>query len=163
LIEYFALEKTLKLPPEEAPSSGSEPRNEEVALRDVLAFLRSRTGRDFSYYKRATVVRRIARRMQVCGVEDLVAYLGCLRTTPREASYPLTIEADVSEELLRRYFTKGHDGYKVRRELREMVLFARHDLLKDSPFSRLDLISCRNLLIYLNRDAQRRVFDIFHF
>jgi two-component system CheB/CheR fusion protein len=51
----------------------------------------------------------------------------------------------------------------VRRELREQVLFAAHDMLKDSPFSRLDLISCRNLLIYLNRDAQRRVFETAHF
>ena len=47
--------------------------------------------------------------------------------------------------------------------VREIVLFAPHDLLKDSPFSRLDLISCRNLLIYLNREAQSRAFDIFHF
>ena len=51
----------------------------------------------------------------------------------------------------------------MRREVREMVLFAQHDLLKDSPFSRLDLVSCRNLLIYLNREAQKRVFEIFHF
>jgi two-component system CheB/CheR fusion protein len=51
----------------------------------------------------------------------------------------------------------------VRRVVRELVLFAPHDLLKDSPFSRLDLISCRNLLIYLNREAQSRAFDIFHF
>ena len=51
----------------------------------------------------------------------------------------------------------------MRRELREMVLFAAHDLLKDAPFSRMDFISCRNLLIYLNRPAQKRVFDTFHF
>jgi two-component system CheB/CheR fusion protein len=81
----------------------------------------------------------------------------------REAMYPLTIEADVREEHLRRYFLRDHHGYRVRRELREMVLFAQHDLLKDSPFSRLDLVSCRNLLIYLNRDAQKRAFEIFHF
>ena len=51
----------------------------------------------------------------------------------------------------------------MRRELREVVLFAVHDLLKDSPFSRLDLVSCRNLLIYLNRGAQKRALEIFHF
>ena len=73
----------------------------------------------------------------------------------RDGGYPTAIEADVSEERLRRFFIEEHHGYRVRRELREMVLFAVHDLLKDSPFSRLDLISCRNLLIYLNRDAQR--------
>ena len=51
----------------------------------------------------------------------------------------------------------------MRREIRELVLFALHDVLKDSPFSRLDLISCRNLLIYLTNEAQSRAFDIFHF
>jgi two-component system CheB/CheR fusion protein len=70
---------------------------------------------------------------------------------------------DVSEDRLRRFFVKEHGGYRVRRELREMVLFAAHDLLKDPPFSRMDLISCRNLLIYLNAEAQARALDIFHF
>jgi two-component system CheB/CheR fusion protein len=69
----------------------------------------------------------------------------------------------VSEDRLRRFFVKERQGYRVRRELREMVLFAVHDLLKDAPFSRMDLISCRNLLIYLNRDAQQRALDTFHF
>src|SRR5205823_2949874 len=68
-------------PAPEAPT----PENQELRLRDVLAFLRNRTGRDFSYYKRATVVRRIARRMQVNGVDNLNDYLDCLRTTPGEA------------------------------------------------------------------------------
>ena len=71
----------------------------------------------------------------------------------REGVYPSAIEADVSEDRLRRFFLKEHRGYRVRREVREMVLFAVHDLLKDSPFSRLDLVTCRNLLIYLNREA----------
>jgi len=258
LLKYFALEKSLKLPSEEGPPatpSTTAAGVEEAALRDVLGLLRSRTGRDFSCYKRATVVRRIARRMQVNGVEDMPGYLACLRTRPdeagallqdllisvtnffrdpdgfaaldeqlgelfkgkgpddtlrvwvaacatgeeaysiaillaerareleappmiqlfatdldeeaikaaREGVYSRTIEADVSEERLRRYFVKQHDGYKVRREMREMILFAQHDLLKDSPFSRVDLVTCRNLLIYLSRDAQRRLFEIFHF
>ena len=210
----------------------------------MLVFLRTRTGRDFSCYKRATILRRIARRMQVNGVDDLPAYLSYLRTHPGEAggllqdllisvtnffrdrdafealeaylpelfrnksqsdavrvwvpacatgeeayslaicswstsamprpaqpckflpaistkrqfrtrgpdTIPRSITADLSEERLRRFFVKDHNGYRVRRELREMVLFATHDLLKDAPFSRMDLISCRNLLIYLNRD-----------
>jgi two-component system CheB/CheR fusion protein len=259
LARYFALEKKLKLPSEDGPPVTQQmPKAagvEEAALRDVLGFLRSRTGRDFSDYKRATVVRRIARRMQVNGVDDMPAYLACLRTRPgeagallqdllisvtnffrdpdcfaaldehlgdlfngkgpndtirvwvaacatgdeaysiaillseraremeappviqifatdldddairtaREGTYPSTIEADVSPERLRRYFIKEHQGYKVRRETREMILFAQHDLLRDAPFSRVDLVSCRNLLIYLGRDAQRRLFQIFHF
>jgi two-component system CheB/CheR fusion protein len=81
----------------------------------------------------------------------------------RNGLYPSTISTDVSPERLSRFFVKEHHGYRVRRELREILLFAVHDLLKDSPFSRLDLLSCRNLLIYLNRAAQKRAFDIFHF
>jgi two-component system CheB/CheR fusion protein len=81
----------------------------------------------------------------------------------REGVYPSAIAADVSEERLRRFFLKDHRGYRVRRELREMVLFAAHDVLHDSPFSRLDLVTCRNLLIYLTREAQQRVFDTMHF
>jgi two-component system, chemotaxis family, CheB/CheR fusion protein len=257
LTQYFGIEKQLQLPPEEppAPQHARTEEAHEALLRDVLAFLRSRTARDFSVYKRATVLRRIGRRMQVNGVHDLAAYLDCLRTRPgetnallqdllisvtnffrdaecfaaldaelaelvrgkgsgdpirvwvpacatgeeaysiamlladkarqldaapaiqifatdldeqairaaREGVYPLTIEADVSEERLRRYFARELRGYHVRRELRELVLFAQHDLLKDAPFSRLDLVSCRNLLIYLGRAAQQRVFETVHF
>ncbi len=72
----------------------------------------------------------------------------------RDGLYPATIEADVSQERLRRFFAKDHGRYRVRKELREKVLFAAHDLLKDPPFSRVDLVSCRNLLIYLTPKAQ---------
>lgn len=260
LLQYFAHERRVKLPPEDGPQpaapAGTRSRtDDEEALREILSFLKARTGRDFSYYKRATIVRRISRRLQINGLEDLPTYLGFLRThqgeagallqdllisvtnffrdreafaaleevipqlfehkttedavrvwTPacatgeetytlamlllehartldaapalqvfgcdldeeaiqvaRTGAYPDTIAADVSEERLRRFFTKEHGGYRVRREVREIVLFAQHDLLKDAPFSRLDLVSCRNLLIYLNRDAQQRAMDIFHF
>jgi two-component system, chemotaxis family, CheB/CheR fusion protein len=259
LSEYIRNEARLQLPPEDGPSLPPTQAlladADESALREVLLFLRTRTGRDFSCYKRATALRRIARRMQVNGVKDLPAYVGYLRTHPGEAGallqdllisvtnffrdrdafeglrrhipglfhgkgpndsvrvwvpacatgeeaysiailllehantldsppslqvfacdlseeaiqtaraghYPLTIETDVSETRLKRFFVKEHDGYRVRRELREMVLFATHDLLRDPPFSRMDLISCRNLLIYLNRTAQQRVIETFHF
>jgi two-component system, chemotaxis family, CheB/CheR fusion protein len=259
ILDYIAAEKRLKLPLEEGPQPAQAPRvapsESEAALREVLVFLRTRTGRDFSYYKRATIVRRISRRMQVNGLADVPSYLAFLRTHPGEAGallrellvsvtnffrdrdsfaavearipelfegkgqgdtvrvwspgcatgeeayslaillleharqldvhpaiqvfgcdldagsiqaaragiYPETIAADVSEERLRRFFVKEHRGYRVRREVRELVLFATHDLLKDAPFSRLDLISCRNLFIYLNREAQTRVLEIFHF
>lgn len=259
LLSYLEQEKSMRLPPEEGPqpaqSAPATADQDEAALREVLLFLRTRTGRDFAYYKRATIVRRIARRMQVNGVPDMAAYLAFLRTHPGESGallqdllisvtnffrdrdafavlelhiselfkskgpndsvrvwvpacatgeeaysiamllleyarkldappalqvfacdldeeaiqqaraglYPETISADVSEERLRSFFIKDHRGYRVRRELREMVLFAVHDLLKDAPFSRMDLISCRNLLIYLNREAQKRVFETFHF
>jgi two-component system CheB/CheR fusion protein len=259
LLDYVLRESALKLPPEDGPppavakaKAAVEP---EAAFREILVFLRTRTGRDFSYYKRATILRRISRRMQVNGVNDMAQYLSFLRTHPGESGallsdllisvtnffrdrdafdalerripelfrgkgqgdmvrvwcpacatgeeaysvamllvehartldvppgiqvfgcdlddeavqtaragiYPEAIAADVSEERLRRFFVKDHRGYRVRRELREMILFATHDLLKDAPFSRLDLVTCRNLLIYLNRDAQNRALDIFHF
>jgi two-component system CheB/CheR fusion protein len=64
---------------------------------------------------------------------------------------------------LRRFFTLDQGHYRVRKELREIVLFASHNLLRDSPFSRLDLVTCRNVLIYFGPEAQKKVFDLFHF
>ena len=260
ILEYRANEATLRLPSEDGPQPARPaeptPEGDEAALRETLTFLRARTSHDFSYYKRATIVRRISRRMQINGLTDLPAYVSFLRTQPGEAGallgdllisvtnffrdrdtfaalerdiiptlfvgkgpeavvrvwcaacatgeeaysmaillveharrlehppaiqvfacdldgaaivqaragiYALSIAADVSEERLARFFVKDARGYRVRRELREMVLFAEHDLLKDAPFSKLDLASCRNLLIYLNREAQDRALEIFHF
>jgi two-component system CheB/CheR fusion protein len=255
---YVASESHLRLPDvgmEGGAPAGSQQAPAEQELRDVLNLLRARTGRDFSRYKRATIIRRIGRRMQVNEVQDFGDYVGCLRTRPgeaeallqdllisvtnffrdpecfaalerqipalfegkaangalrawvvacatgeeaysiamllaehaarlpvaptvqvfatdldeqairvaREGVYPPSIAADVSDERLRRFFTREHRGYRVRRELREQVLFAAHDALCDVPFSGLDLISCRNLLIYLDRDAQRRLLETVHF
>jgi two-component system CheB/CheR fusion protein len=81
----------------------------------------------------------------------------------REGRYPIAIEADVSEERLRRFFSREGDHYLAKRELRDVILFASHSLLKDPPFSRLDLVSCRNLLIYLDRELQQQVCGIFHY
>jgi two-component system CheB/CheR fusion protein len=81
----------------------------------------------------------------------------------RDGVYSATIEANVSEERLRRFFTQEGEHYRIRRELRDMVLFAAHNLLQDPPFSRIDLISCRNLLIYLNRELQQHVCSTFHY
>jgi two-component system CheB/CheR fusion protein len=81
----------------------------------------------------------------------------------REGRYPAAIEADVNEERLRRFFTRDGEFYRVKRDLRDAVLFANHSLLKDPPFSRLDLISCRNLLIYLDRDLQQQVLATLHY
>lgn len=81
----------------------------------------------------------------------------------REAYYPDSIAADVSPERLERFFSKEKHGYRVLPELRAPIIFACQDLLTDPPFSRLDLISCRNVLIYLGPAAQTRVIDLFHF
>jgi two-component system, chemotaxis family, CheB/CheR fusion protein len=256
---YHELLGRLKLPPEVGPqpvqTEAVAADERETALRDVLAYLRAQTGRDFAYYKRTTILRRIARRMGVNGTEDLPGYLAFMRTHPGEAGallqdllisvtnffrdrdafdalqaqipslfagktsndevrvwvpacasgeeaysiamllaeharmleappslqvfatdldegairsaraglYPLALAADVSDERLRRFFTKERRGYRVRGELRETVLFAIHDLLRDAPFSRVDVFSCRNLMIYLGNDAQKRVVEIAHF
>lgn len=81
----------------------------------------------------------------------------------RDGLYPETIAADVSAERLERYFTREPGGYRIKKVVREKVIFAVHNLLRHPPFLRMDLVNCRNLLIYLQRDAQRRVLQLFHF
>lgn len=83
--------------------------------------------------------------------------------TAREGLYPHDIAAVVSPERLRRFFTEEDTGYRVVPALRGHVVFSVQDVLTDPPFSRLDLISCRNLLIYLDSAAQARVIALFHF
>ena len=229
---------------------------DEELLRRIITHLRVRTGHDFSKYKRSTVLRRIARRMQVARVDDLNEYFEAMRDSTdeaqallgdllisvttffrdreafekiakqiipklfketeaaetvrvwvsgcatgeeaysfaillleeaarhplrppiqvfgsdldsralaaaREGRYPAAIETDVSEERLRRFFTREGDHYQVRQEVRDLVLFAVHDLLKDPPFSHVDLISCRNVLIYLDRELQEQACSTFNY
>jgi two-component system CheB/CheR fusion protein len=83
--------------------------------------------------------------------------------TARAGRYPLGISTDVSPERLRRFFQRQENGYEVGRRLRELVIFAAHDLTRDAPFSRLDLCSCRNVLIYLQPPLQRRVIRVLHY
>lgn len=81
----------------------------------------------------------------------------------REGLYPDSIKSDVSPARLARFFLKDDHGYRVLPELRTSVVFTVHDLLSDPPFSRLDLVSCRNVLIYLDPDTQARVMSLFDF
>lgn len=81
----------------------------------------------------------------------------------REGLYPETIRTDVPNEWIDRYFRPEGDYYQVAPRLRETILFAGHDLLTDPPFSNLDLVSCRNLLIYLKRELQDYIFRITHY
>ncbi len=81
----------------------------------------------------------------------------------REGVYPPSIEADVSAERLERFFVRQNGKYRICQELREMVVFAPHGLLRDPPFSHMDLIVCRNLLIYLQRDTQHLAATVFHY
>ncbi|MFP4615247.1 MAG: CheR family methyltransferase [Thiohalorhabdus sp.] len=83
--------------------------------------------------------------------------------TARAGQYPAGIAEDVTEERLARYFVAEQDTYRVNKELRDMVVFAEHNALRDPPFTRLDLITCRNLLIYLERDLQRQLLPLFRY
>jgi len=228
----------------------------EQALHEILAILLARTGHDFKHYKRATVLRRIERRLQVTALPDIVAYrdylerntnetlpllqdmlisvtnffrdreafealerdvipkifsdageteqirawsLACasgeeaysismlladqnaLGKRPRSIQvfasdiderainmarrgvYPNSIVTDVTPSRLRQYFTNEHTHYTVNKAIREQVLFATHNVLRDPPFAKLHLICCRNLLIYLSRDIQQQVYEMMHY
>ncbi|MCG8686833.1 MAG: chemotaxis protein CheR, partial [Desulfobacterales bacterium] len=77
--------------------------------------------------------------------------------------YPESIAADLSPELLSKYFYRNADNFQITRSIREMVVFARHNIVKDPPFTNIDLISCRNLLIYLQPVLQRKALELFNF
>jgi two-component system CheB/CheR fusion protein len=81
----------------------------------------------------------------------------------RHGLYPFNIDLDVAPERLERFFVRTERGYQVSRTVRDMVVFARHNLGKDPPFSRLDLVTCRNVLIYMQPRLQRRVLRVFHY
>ncbi|HEY1817268.1 MAG TPA: chemotaxis protein CheB [Kofleriaceae bacterium] len=81
----------------------------------------------------------------------------------RQAIYPDTISADVSPERLRRFFIQDERGYRVNNEIREMVVFATQNIGTDPPFTKLDILSCRNLLIYLSSELQRKLMPLFHY
>jgi two-component system CheB/CheR fusion protein len=81
----------------------------------------------------------------------------------RHGVFPPNITTDVSAERLKRFFTKEDHGYRVRREIREMVIFAPQNIIMDPPFTKLDLLSCRNLLIYLTAEVQKKLMPLFHY
>ena len=257
LADIWKNAKAIQLPQlEDKPTPEDVAAIAEDALRDVLSILRARTGHDFSQYKRATLLRRLERRMQVVQVRDLPGYrdflrahgeearrllgdflisvtsffrdaaafealekkvvpalfegkehggkvrvwvVGCAtgeeaysiamllsehahrRTSPVEINifatdidedalafaraglYPDSVSDQLSAERLRRFFVKEPDGFRVQKSLREMVMFATHNVIQDPPFSKVDLVLCRNLLIYLNRHVQSKVIDLLHF
>ena len=81
----------------------------------------------------------------------------------RTGQYPATIARDVSPQRLARFFTERAGGYMIDKQIRELVLFAQHDLILDPPFTRLDLLSCRNLMIYFSASLQQRLVALFHY
>lgn len=85
--------------------------------------------------------------------------------TARTALYPASIANDITQERLARFFTAEPDGsaYRVHKRIRDMLVFSEHDLIRDPPFSKLDLISCRNLMIYMNTGLQKKLINLFHY
>ncbi len=83
--------------------------------------------------------------------------------TARLGNYPESISNDVPSEFLDRYFTKEGALYRVKKEIRDMVVFALQNVITDPPFSRIDLVTCRNLLIYLGAELQKKILPLFHY
>ena len=81
----------------------------------------------------------------------------------RAGKYIKEIASRVSAARLRRFFTKTDEGFQISKAVRDLCIFARHDIVGDAPFGNLDLLSCRNLLIYLNSTAQKKVITLFHY
>ena len=243
IIRYNQIKPRLPIVEDKPPSS----HDERVLLQKIYAHLRARTERDFSRYKPSTVLRRIARRMQMNYIEDLAVYVERLRERPQEVrtladdllitithffrdppvfdrlergiipqfferksggeslrvwsvgcatgeeAYSLAIlmieaaerfdkrlaiqvfatdlhgtasprlEKPLSgryhhrckEERLRRFFEHENGEYRIRKEVRDLVVFAPHNVLSDPPYSRMDVISCRNMMIYWNAMSSR--------
>jgi two-component system, chemotaxis family, CheB/CheR fusion protein len=235
----------------------SQPAGRDDELEALLAFIRDARGFDFTGYKRASLTRRVLKRMQDVGVASFAEYGERLKASPaefvdlfntilinvtsfqrdrpawdhlgqhviprivdahgpddvirvwsagcasgeeayslavllceavgeerfqqsvkiygsdvddeaiaqaRQARYPLkALEGGFTPEQIERYFAVGEGGHVFRKDLRRSIIFGRHDLVQDPPISRVDLLVCRNTLMYFNADIQRRVLASFHF
>ncbi|MCH8512252.1 MAG: PAS domain-containing protein [Kiritimatiellae bacterium] len=229
------------------------------ALEKILILIRSRSGHDYSLYKRNTIVRRIERRMGLHQIDKMETYILYLQENPQELDllfkelligvtrffrdpavweqlgekvipslletresksdalrawvpgcstgeeayslaivlkeaaerlkprarltiqifatdldqdaidkarqglFPENIASDVTPERLSRFFIKEDHGYRMSKEIREMVIFAPQDIIRDPPFTKLDMLSCRNLLIYLSAEVQKKLMPLFHY
>ncbi len=83
--------------------------------------------------------------------------------TARQGLYPKSITADVGQERLHKFFKEEDHQYRVKKRLRDIVVFAEQNLNKDPPFSKIDLISCRNVLIYMNQEMHKKLFPVFYY
>jgi len=153
-----------------------------AALQKVFVLLRAHTGNDFSSYKNNTVSRRIERRMSVHQLDSLRECLEglSLSETPmiqvfatdidhdaiekaRRGTFSSSIVSDVSPERLARFFVREGEGYRVRKEVRDLVVFAPQNILVDPPFTKLHIVCCRNLLIYINVETQKKLLPLMHY
>ncbi|TFH47020.1 MAG: PAS domain S-box protein, partial [Bacteroidia bacterium] len=81
----------------------------------------------------------------------------------RKGIFPLNIASGISKERLSRYFVPTDDGYRIKTEIREMVVFAQHNLILHPPFTKIDILSCRNLLIYMDSELQKKIIGLFYY
>jgi two-component system CheB/CheR fusion protein len=81
----------------------------------------------------------------------------------RKGIYPANIAADVSQSRLNRFFIAAEDGYRINAEIREMVVFAQHNIIMHPPFTKIDILSCRNLLIYMDTELQKKILGLFYY
>jgi len=118
-------------------------------------------------YTLAMVFREALDQVQSCGHQNLQIFATDLDpdaiARARQALYPANIVADLTPARLARFFVDEGNGYRISKEIREMVVFAPHNVLSDPPFTRLDLLTCRNLLIYLDTDLQKKLLPLFHY
>jgi two-component system CheB/CheR fusion protein len=122
-------------------SSGEEPYSLAIALTEYASKIRSNVP-----------ITIYATDLNNAGIEK-----------SRAGLYPRNIEQDVSAERLRRFFVAADGGYRVSKSIRDLCIFARHNVLSDPPFSRMDLISCRNAMIYMEPAFQRKLVPILHY
>lgn len=110
------------------------------------------------------LLERLQTAGKVCGIQVFASDIDFEALQfARAGIYPENIAADVSPERLRQFFIKGEHTYRINKEIRDAVVFAEQNIISDPPFSKLDLISCRNVLIYLEPKIQKRIFHLFHF
>jgi len=83
--------------------------------------------------------------------------------TARKGLFPANIATDVSSDRLDRFFNKTEDGYRINTEIREMIVFAQHNIIMHPPFTKIDILSCRNLLIYMDTELQKKLFTLFYY
>ncbi|GAK51089.1 MCP methyltransferase/methylesterase, CheR/CheB with PAS/PAC sensor [Candidatus Moduliflexus flocculans] len=116
-------------------------------------------------YSLAILLTEIAERLNMrCAIQIFASDLDSRAIEyARNAVYPNSIAADVSPERLRRFFLQEDDTYRIKKQIRELVIFAQQNLIKDPPFSKLDVVSCRNLLIYLKPELQKKILPLFHY
>ncbi|MDD5362345.1 MAG: chemotaxis protein CheB [Ignavibacteria bacterium] len=81
----------------------------------------------------------------------------------RRGAFSVNIASEITAERINRFFAKEENGFRVRKEIREMIIFAQQNLIMDPPFTKLDILSCRNLLIYLEPELQKKIFPLFHY